>query len=369
MPLKRPNPGGDENNVKRYDFEGHKLMYHQGRLNQFLETGDCFPLYLEISPVGSCNHRCLFCAYDFIGYPNRKLETSRTLKLIDELARGGLKSLLFAGEGEPLLHPDLDTLIRHAKQSGIDVGLFTNGQLLTPLLAERIIPNLTFVRFSFNAGTKENYSRIHQVKEEAFASVSRAITNAATVRREKGLATAVGAQFVLIPENMESLLPAASLLKEAGADYLAIKPFVQQSERQCYRLEHPIPPAELEANLLAAEQLSDGNFKVMARRSAFANYGVRHYAHCYGSAFISVINSAGDVASCLPYWDNQEYVFGNIYRNSFNEIWQGSRRKGVKRMLECSKEVGSCPPNCRPNAVNEFLYELKHPSVEHLNFI
>jgi GTP 3',8-cyclase len=355
--------------MKRYDFEGHKLAYHTGRVNQFLESGDCFPLYLEISPVGSCNHRCLFCAYDFIGYPNRKLESARALKLIDELAQAGLKSLLFAGEGEPLLHPELDTLIRHAKGNGIDVGLFTNGQLLTPELAERILPSLSFIRFSFNGGDQTAYSRVHQVKPEAFTKVTAAIRNAVSVRDACAQGTSVGAQFVLIPENMASLSAAAELLKKAGVDYLAIKPFIQQSDQQCYRLDTPIPPAALEECLRAAQRLTDGKFKVMARSGAFANHGERGYDHCYGSAFITVINSAGDLASCLPYWDNADFVFGNIYQNSFEEIWHGSRRRNIKEKLECHQQTGLCPPNCRPNAINEFLYEVKHPSLEHLNFI
>ncbi len=114
--------------MKNYLFDGHKLSYHPERVGEFLTAGDCFPLYMEISPVGSCNHRCLFCAYDFIGYPNHRLDTTRMLKLLDELSVCGLKSVLFAGEGEPLIHPDIRKLVTHAKSNNIDVGMFTNGQ-------------------------------------------------------------------------------------------------------------------------------------------------------------------------------------------------------------------------------------------------
>ena len=94
--------------MSKYIFDGHKLVYHIDRVNNFLERGDCFPLYMEISIVGSCNHRCIFCAYDYIGHPNRKLETNALLRFIDQLSQCGVRSILYAGEGEPLLHPDLD---------------------------------------------------------------------------------------------------------------------------------------------------------------------------------------------------------------------------------------------------------------------
>lgn len=355
--------------MKPYNFDGHKLMYHLDRVQEFNASGDCFPLYLELSPVGSCNHRCLFCAYDFIGYPNRKLEIGRTLKLIDELADAGLRSILFAGEGEPLLHPDLPQMICHAKANGIDAGLFTNGQLMTSEKIAAILPSLTFIRFSFNGGNAESYARVHQVKPEAFSATIAAIAKAANFKKSQGLETAIGAQFVVIPENIDSLTEAAVILRDAGADYLAVKPFVQQHQQQGYQMETPLDPTHLDACLAAAESISNETFRVMVRKTSFTDYGIRRYSHCFGTSFISAINSAGDVATCLPYWDNAEFVFGNIHQQSFREIWQGERRRAIKTIVEQRLDVQSCPPNCRPNAINDFLYELKYPSVEHINFI
>jgi len=355
--------------VKSYRFDGHKLIYHLDRVNEYISRGDCFPLYMEISPVGSCNHRCIFCAYDFIGYPNRKLDTTRTLKLLDELAEAGLKSILFAGEGEPLLHPDLESLILHARSNGIDAGLFTNGQLLTPEKAERIMPALTFVRFSFNGGNSGTYAKVHQVRHEAFDQAVEAMRSASALKKKLGLESAIGAQFVVIPENIDSLVEAVALLREAGVDYVAIKPFVQQSGQQGYQLNNPLDVEHVDTCLSAAEALSTDTFAVMARRVAFGDYGVRRYSHCFGTSFISTLNSAGDMATCLPYWDKSDFVFGNIYGQSFREIWNGPRRKKIKTHLEEHLKVSECPPNCRPNAVNDFLFELKFPSVEHINFI
>lgn len=355
--------------MKNYNFDGHKLVYHLDRVSQYLTTNDCYPLYMEISPVGSCNHRCIFCAYDYIGYPNRKLETARTLELIDELAEGGLRSILFAGEGEPLLHPDLHRFVKRAKESGIDVGMFTNGQLLTPPQAEKLLPYLTFIRFSFNAGTRENYAHIHTVQPDVFDKVVFNIRSAAEFKQKNSLHVDIGAQFVLLPENLPSVINAATTLRDAGADYLAIKPFVKQNELQGYHMSKQLPEDILNDILTELESFSTDNFAVLARKNAFVQYGKRSYSNCYGTSFITVLNSAGIISSCLPYWEKEEFSFGSIYEKSFQDIWKGEERRAIVEKLGQTLDVHSCPPNCRPNAINAFLHDIKHPDVKHINFI
>lgn len=354
--------------MNKYNFDGHKLMYHPDRVARYLTEGDCYPLYMELSPVGVCNHRCIFCAYDFIGYPNRKLEKERTLALLDELAECGLKSILFAGEGEPLVHPDIAEFILRARRNAIDVGLFTNGQLLKKELAEIILPALTFMRFSFNGGTRQNYADVHSVHPDVFDTVVANIREAAQIKLQSGLSVDIGAQFVLIPENREYLASAAEILKQCGVDYLAVKPFMQR-EFQAYQLQQQFSGEALDDLFCQVENFASASFSVIARRDTFLNYGVRHYSHCYGTSFITVLNSAGILSTCLPYWEQPEFSFGNIYEHSFKDIWNSDQRMSVKAHLERSLDTHKCPPNCRPNAVNDYLWDLRHPQVKHINFI
>lgn len=352
-----------------YDFDGNKLVYHIDRLHEYLAAGDCFPLYVEVSPVGRCNHRCLFCAYDYLGYPDRQIGTARLSAALSEMAACGVRSVLFAGEGEPLLHPGIAEMVAAAKASGLDVGLFTNGHLLGARLAEAILPALTFLRVSFNGGTADVYSRVHGVAPGVFERVLENVRRAAAIKAAGRLAVDIGAQFVLLPENAVSLQAGARTLKDLGADYLAVKPFVLQNRSQAYR---PDPSwdgvAALEAVLPWLTALSDERFQVIARLRAFRAYGVRRYAKCRGTAFISCVNSAGEVAACLPYWDRSEFVFGNLNEAPFREIWNGERRREVMRRIEAGS-AGTCPPNCRPDSVNEFLEELAHPRMRHVNFV
>jgi radical SAM protein with 4Fe4S-binding SPASM domain len=355
---------------KNFNLDGHKLAYHPDRVGKFLTTDDCYPLYMEISPAGSCNHRCVFCAYDYIGYPNRKLDYNRFMNFIKEASEAGVKSFLYAGEGEPLLHPNIGEFITHSKQNGIDVGMYTNGHLLKESLAQEIIPLMTFIRFSFNGGNAKTYANVHKTKESIFEKVVSNIENAVKIKKDTNSNISIGSQFVLLPENIDSLEDAVMCMKEVGADYISIKPFVQQSDEQFYKMERPFDLQELDERFKKLEEHSTDLFRVMARKNAFEKYGQRDYCNCLGTSFVSAMNSAGEIATCLPYWDNKDFVFGNINESSFKEIWEGEKRAKIKEFLETKLDVKKvCPPNCRPNAINSYLYELKNPSIEHINFI
>ena len=65
----------------KYGIESHKLAYHPQRVSAILEAGDdwekskkIYPIYMELSPIGACNHRCTFCAVDYLGYNPVKLD-------------------------------------------------------------------------------------------------------------------------------------------------------------------------------------------------------------------------------------------------------------------------------------------------------
>ncbi|MCF6340345.1 MAG: radical SAM protein, partial [Sulfurimonas sp.] len=59
----------------RYSIDSHKLGLHPKRVSEWIEAKNdwsklkkIYPLYVEISPYGGCNHRCTFCALDYMGY-------------------------------------------------------------------------------------------------------------------------------------------------------------------------------------------------------------------------------------------------------------------------------------------------------------
>jgi MoaA/NifB/PqqE/SkfB family radical SAM enzyme len=86
------------------------------------------PILAHIVPMRRCNLSCTYCnEYDEFSAP---VPEAVMLERIDRLGDLGLTVLVISG-GEPLLHPQLDSIITRARKRGIMAGLITNGYLLT----------------------------------------------------------------------------------------------------------------------------------------------------------------------------------------------------------------------------------------------
>ena len=87
------------------------------------------PLLVHIVPIRRCNIDCGYCnEYDKVSNP---VPTAAMIERIDRLAALGSSVVAFSG-GEPMLHPELDVLIRRVRDRGMIAGLITNGYLLSP---------------------------------------------------------------------------------------------------------------------------------------------------------------------------------------------------------------------------------------------
>ncbi len=86
------------------------------------------PLLAHIIPMRRCNLACGYCnEYDDHSDP---VPTAIVLERVDHLSRLGTAVVTISG-GEPLLHPELEQVIRHIRRHRMIAGMITNGYLLS----------------------------------------------------------------------------------------------------------------------------------------------------------------------------------------------------------------------------------------------
>jgi MoaA/NifB/PqqE/SkfB family radical SAM enzyme len=93
------------------------------------------PVQAHIIPMRRCNLACTYCnEYDDVSKP---VPLEEMFRRVDHLGKLGTTLITISG-GEPLLHPDLDHIIRRIRRNGALAGMITNGYLLTPKRIEQL---------------------------------------------------------------------------------------------------------------------------------------------------------------------------------------------------------------------------------------
>lgn len=363
-----------------YAIDSHKLIYHPQRVAQFIDAGDdwekmkkIYPVYVEISPVGACNHRCTFCAVDYIGYKPTRLSLESTERALAEMGQHGVKSVMFAGEGEPMLHTKIDRMVMAAAAAGIDTAMTTNASILSDDFVERALPLMSWIKASVNAGTAATYARIHTTKERDFDQVVANLKRMVEARRRGGFSCVLGAQIVLLPENAAEVETLAHICRdEIGLDYLVVKPYSQHasSVTQRYRDILYKDYAQLQTQLMT---LNTDRFNVIYRENTMKKHddeGSHRYNRCLATpAFWAYVMSTGAVYGCSAYLLDPRFDYGNINESSFHDIWESESRRNNFHHVREKLDINECRLNCRMDEVNRYLDRLVNRDVQHINFI
>ena len=314
--------------MDKYRIDSHKLIFHIARVNDWLNHREVYPIYMEISPSGACNHRCIYCALDFMEYRFAFLDKDILKDRLLEMGSLGVKSIMYAGEGEPFLHKDITGIINDTKKVGIDVAVTTNGVLFDKKNADETLASLTWIKVSINAGSKETYAKIHRTKDSDFDKVIKNMSYASTQRRSKNYKCTLGMQIVLLPENFQEVFLLAKKAKDTGMDYLVVKPYSQHPFSKTTKYKN----IKYNKYLHLADKLSSLNtdkFNVIFRIDTMKKWdtGRHNYEHCYALPFWSYIDSSGNVWSCSAHLTDERFKIGNIYENTMKNLSNSIRKK------------------------------------------
>lgn len=354
----------------RFHLDGHKLWWHLDRLAAWQRGELIAPIYLEVSPTTVCNHRCIFCALDFAQDRPMYLDAKAFTAHAPELAALGVRSMLFAGEGEPLLHKDLPQMISAAHQAGLDVALNTNASVSEEKLWPEILPQLTWMRISLDAGSEEIYSLVHGAPQNAFSQTLQNIAAALEARSNLGAEVTIGAQYVLVRANAGDLEKALKLCAELGLEYLSVKPFSQ----------HPLMRKQVDASFgaqelaglekLCHEYHGKGAMKVIFRRRSFDAEldGELAFSRCRAMPFFGYVSTDGALHTCNVLLNDPRFRVGVLGRDSTQELILGQARQRAIELGQSMDLDPACRRNCRAARMNEFLEQLAQPP-QHVNFI
>ena len=207
---------------------------------------------LRLSLTARCNLACPYCLPDGVEPPGL-LTLAQRLRVIEAAVALGVRSLRLTG-GEPLLHPQLEELIRavqplRARGLG-EIALTSNGVLLSAERARALrAAGLDRITLSLDGTTGAAVARMAGLGdgaagERTLAQVLAAIEHA----RAAGFDPAQGGlklnAVIQRGANDDQLLPLAGLARERGLELRLIE-FMDVGNRNGWREAQVLPAAEM----------------------------------------------------------------------------------------------------------------------------
>ena len=186
------------------------------------------PFRLWIETASACNLRCVMCPNKELAASSKGLMSLDLFTSVIDQCRGFASDVYLHHRGEPLLNPALFEMIAYAARAGLKTRFHTNGTLLDPDKAQRLLaagPNL--VSFSFDGFCREIYEKIRvgAVFEKTLANIVHLANLRRILRLKKPYIVIEKIRFKTPPAeiNQRQVLETTRRLREAGVDEIIEK--------------------------------------------------------------------------------------------------------------------------------------------------
>lgn len=177
-------------------------------------TGEYRPRLVFWEVTKGCNLRCVHCRATATELSSpRDLPTAQALGIIDQIAEFASPILVLSG-GEPLYRKDIFELAGHASARGLRVALATNGTLVTPEVARRVVESgIKRVSISLDGATAATHDAFRQIPG-AFDAALRGF------RYLKAQGMSVQINMTIARHNAAELPRVLEMVRQIGADAL-----------------------------------------------------------------------------------------------------------------------------------------------------
>lgn len=351
--------------MKIKQFNPLKILNHWDALSGLFKGKNLAPVSCEIDPSNLCNHNCIWCMYrDFKNKKKMMIPREIFFNLIRELGIGGVKSITFTGGGEPLTNPATVEGLYKVRRAGMEVGLVTNGGLMTSAVSGAIVESCAFLRVSLDAATRNTHTSLHKPKDlskDGFDRILENIRVLVDLKKKANKSLSIGIAYLVHPLNYSEIYNAAKLVKKLGVDYIQIRPAFIPGKKVPEKMRFAVQGL-MEKSL----KLNNSRFHVFPILHRFDELTMieRTYTCCRAHALVGVVGADCNVYLCCQLRGDARFSFGNLKENSFFEIWKGKKRQEVIKRINLDK----CPP-CRYNKYNELMDYLADKDKIHANFL
>jgi MoaA/NifB/PqqE/SkfB family radical SAM enzyme len=354
-------------------LDGTKIPWYRDRVLKWRRGERIAPITMDVAFTRKCQSACNFCYASLQSSDGGVITKKHAFEFLEDAAELGVKGISLISDGESTNVDYYVESIKYGHSLGIQLGISSNGVLLTPDVLEEILPCLSYLRFNFSGGEKARYAQIMGMKQVWFDKIIGHIKAAMAIKRRDKLQTNINMQFVVAPRDRDQILPFAKLAKEMGNSvpgnggfYGIMKHCADSADNVLgvdYRQYSDLFPLFEEA-----EAMSDENCRIAVKWSRIQDEGKRDYQRCYGPPFILQMSGNGLIAPCGQKFNDKysKFHIGNITKDRFRDIFNSDRYWDVLRYLASDEFDASkdCGENCLQTNTNSWLDKFVKGTVD-----
>lgn len=295
-----------------------------------------------------CNLRCIHCASALGPTASRgaELTTERGLRLVDELADLGCRFVGLSG-GEPLLRPDWSQLARRLRGLNVDVGMISNGLLVTESVAKTMVDNGVSTLGVSIDGLRATHDSI-RVRPGSFDAAVRALRIAA------GAGLRIHAITHVNRMNRGELDALHAELENLGVRTWLVQlsaPMGRMSEHRDLVLDASelLPFAQWLSAIKGRSRMyiavgdNIGYYTELepSLRRKGSDHPLCFWCGCSAGFLTLGIEANGNVKGCLSL-QSAQFVEGNVRERPLREIWEAPGAFAYTRSFDPSQLRGAC---------------------------
>jgi len=330
-----------------------KLLDFPEKVDAVLHEKIIAPITLEIDPSSSCNHACPKCS----GRLNKNSVLYKEIQnqstfINPNIVKGIVESpnaplgIVFAGDtGDPLIHPQIESLISMVHDKDISISIITNGQALNSSISKTIVEKCQGLRVSLDAFDAQSHHITHGSDGEQWNELIENIKTLVSLRNSSPITNCLlGVGYLTGKHTLNGMYEAAQLAKNLGVDYIHFRPFFYSDVN--------IDPELIKK----CQSLSDEHFSVIFPEAKYQNTPEKNYSNCQAANFVTIINPKGEVFLCCHHVGQEEFKIDTIGADP--EDWNNFVNSKKRRELIKNYKLTECPPFCRLHSHNQTLSKM-----------
>jgi radical SAM protein with 4Fe4S-binding SPASM domain len=257
-----------------------------------------------------------------------------------------IKKISLVGAGEPLMNPELFSMLAYAKSQGIAVGFATNGLLLDNESCGKIInTGVDWLNLSLDSPHKHSYENIREGAE--FEKVIGNIDNLIKLRG-KNKSPLISLWFVIMEDNFQELPEMIDLAKRLKINRVLAQLGHSWSNNRLKNYIKGLYNDRFQSGLRII--LRETKRRALRNGVSFSYVNIPDISSgraCKWPWKSCYITAEGYVTPCCLHGTDPTFInFGNLFKDSFATIWNSAGYQDFRRRLKYGEPInicGGCP--------------------------